>query len=71
MSTRPCRCVHAAAAAAAAVAATLFSLLLVVQVCVCVSGEDEEVLEKQQLAEFYSKFGPVRVGSTAAPFTAV
>uniref|UniRef100_A0A3P8UHD1 Phospholipase A2 receptor 1 n=1 Tax=Cynoglossus semilaevis TaxID=244447 RepID=A0A3P8UHD1_CYNSE len=29
MSTRPCRCVHAAAAAAAAVAATLFSLLLV------------------------------------------
>ncbi len=38
-----------------AVVATICATVLLAKHCVCVSEEDDEILEKKQLAEFYSK----------------
>lgn len=40
-----------------AVVATFCATVLLVKSCVCVSEEDDEVLDKKQLAEYYSKLG--------------
>lgn len=51
MSLRSCRCLDSAAAAVALVCLTV----LLSRSCLCNSEEEDEVLGKNQLAEFYSK----------------
>lgn len=50
MSTRVLRCVDSVA-----VVATFCATVLLVKSCVCVTEEDDEVLDTKQLTDYYSK----------------
>lgn len=60
MLTQSFRCIDSVA-----VVATICVTVLLAKSCMCVTEEDDEVLEKNQLMEFYSKLIS-HLGATAA-----